>query len=100
MPTPPRPEGRPIHKDPAILDGAAHVKGTKHHVWALVRMKQLGASDIEVIKAFPGLKEEDLRNAWKHTQVPQHAEQLTKEIDDHLAKEVEAASVHKDTEKP
>jgi len=39
---------------------------TRIPVWALARMRQLGATDADLLRAYPTLRAEDLVNAWAY----------------------------------
>lgn len=52
-----------IASDPAVLGGEAVMTHTRIPVWALVRARQLGATDAELLRAYPTLQAADLVNA-------------------------------------
>ena len=52
-----------IASDPAVLGGEAVIIRTRIPVWALVRARQLGATDADLLRAYPVLQAEDLVNA-------------------------------------
>jgi uncharacterized protein (DUF433 family) len=39
---------------------------TRIPVWILVRARQLGTSEADLLSAYPGLQAEDLANAWAY----------------------------------
>ncbi len=55
-----------IEKDPAILGGSACIRQTRIPVWLLYRARQLGLSEADLLKSYPGLTAEDLVNAWDY----------------------------------
>jgi uncharacterized protein (DUF433 family) len=55
-----------IASDPAVLGGEAVVVRTRIPVWALARMRQMGATDADLLRAYPTLRAEDLVNAWAY----------------------------------
>lgn len=52
-----------IASEPTVLGGEAVIVRTRIPVWALTRMRQLGASDADLLRAYPTLRAEDLVNA-------------------------------------
>jgi uncharacterized protein (DUF433 family) len=55
-----------IASDPAVLGGEAVIVRTRIPVWALVRARQLGATDADLLRLYPTLRAEDLVNAWAY----------------------------------
>ena len=53
-----------IERTPGVCGGDACVMGTRIPVWILVRGRQLGASDAELLLDYPTLHRDDLDNAW------------------------------------
>lgn len=53
--------------------------GTRIPVWLLVQAKRLGASDADLLEAYPVLTTQDLVSAWAY------AEKRTAEIDATIA---------------
>jgi uncharacterized protein (DUF433 family) len=53
-----------INKTPKVVDGAARIRNTRIPVWSLVQSRQMGASDLEILEAYPALTQADLINAW------------------------------------
>ena len=53
-----------IDETPNICGGEARIARTRIPVWLLVRQKQLGIADTEILSDYPTLREEDLHNAW------------------------------------
>ena len=53
-----------INKTPQVVGGAARIRNTRIPVWSLVQSRQMGASDLEILEAYPDLTEADLINAW------------------------------------
>jgi uncharacterized protein (DUF433 family) len=52
-----------IASDPAVFGGEAVIIRTRIPVWALARARQLGASDVDLLRFYPTLQAEDLVNA-------------------------------------
>jgi uncharacterized protein (DUF433 family) len=53
-----------IESTPEICGGAPRITGTRIPVWSLVQYKKLGASEADILRAYPTLRAEDLSNAW------------------------------------
>jgi uncharacterized protein (DUF433 family) len=53
-----------INKTPEVVGGAARIRNTRIPVWCLVQSRQMGASDLEILEAYPALTQADLINAW------------------------------------
>jgi uncharacterized protein (DUF433 family) len=53
-----------INKTPKVVGGAARIRNTRIPIWSLVQSRQLGASDLEILEAYPDLTQIDLTNAW------------------------------------
>ncbi len=55
-----------IEITPDICGGDARITRTRIPVWLLVRQRQLGLSDEEILDGYPTLRQEDLNNAWNY----------------------------------
>lgn len=55
-----------ISKQPDRCGGDACVRETRIPVWGLVRFRQLGLTDAELLKSYPTLSPEDLHAAWDY----------------------------------
>lgn len=55
-----------IEKTPGVCGGEARIARTRIPVWLLVRQRQLGISEEEILLGYPTLREEDLANAWNY----------------------------------
>jgi uncharacterized protein (DUF433 family) len=53
-----------INKTPEVVGGTARIRNTRIPVWSLLQSRQMGASDLEILEAHPGLTQADLNNAW------------------------------------
>jgi uncharacterized protein (DUF433 family) len=69
---------RGIEINSAISGGEARVAGARIPVWLLVRARQLGASEAELLRAYPTLRTEDLANAWGYYQA--HLDEIEQQI--------------------
>ena len=56
--------GVDVHPD--VAGGGPCIVRTRIPVWTLVLAKQLGTSEAELLRAYPGLRAEDLANAWAY----------------------------------
>ncbi len=55
-----------IELTPGVCGGAARVAGTRIPVWTLVQYRNLGASEADLLRAYPTLQAGDLANAWAY----------------------------------
>lgn len=55
-----------ITKSAEICGGDACIHGTRIPVWVLVNYRRLGATEAEILKAYPSLKSADLETAWEY----------------------------------
>jgi len=55
---------RGITKTPGVCGGDACIAGTRIPVWVLVQARNLGISEIELLRDYPTLSVIDLANAW------------------------------------
>jgi uncharacterized protein (DUF433 family) len=55
-----------ISKKPDRCGGDACIRETRIPVWVLVNYRRLGASDAEVLRAYPSLNSADLEAAWEY----------------------------------
>jgi uncharacterized protein (DUF433 family) len=58
-----------IVSTPDVVGGNPRIAGTRIPVWVLVQYRQLGASEAEILQAYPTLRSEDLANAWAYYRV-------------------------------
>ena len=75
---PPLPDGTPVnveplleagtrvYKNPRVSGGDACVGFTRIPVWTLVRFRQLGRTDEQLLSDFPSLTAADLAAAWAY----------------------------------
>jgi uncharacterized protein (DUF433 family) len=59
--------GTGISKTPGIVGGDACISGTRIPVWDLVEYRQMGASDLKILEAYPQLTDTDLYHTWSYT---------------------------------
>jgi uncharacterized protein (DUF433 family) len=55
-----------IEAKPGVCGGEPRIVRTRLPVWLLVRARQLGASEAELLGSYPTLTAEDLANAWAY----------------------------------
>lgn len=55
-----------IESIPDVCGGEPCIVCTRIPVWVLVQAKRLGASESELLHAYPTLRAEDLANAWAY----------------------------------
>jgi uncharacterized protein (DUF433 family) len=55
-----------IESNPGVSGGEPCIVRTRIPVWVLVRARQLGASEADLLRAYPTLRAEDLANAWAY----------------------------------
>ena len=63
---------------PGVCDGVARIIRTRIPVWTLERIRQLGVSEIEVLRSYPSLRAVDLVQAWAYAD--QHRDEIEKQI--------------------
>jgi uncharacterized protein (DUF433 family) len=67
-----------IDSKPNVSGGEPCIVRTRIPVWTLVRARQLGVSDGEILSAYPTLRAEDLANAWAYYRV--HSAEIEAQI--------------------
>jgi len=67
-----------IESTPGVAGGEPCVTRTRIPVWALVRARQLGASEADVLRSYPSLRAQDLVHAWAHYGT--HREEIERQI--------------------
>jgi uncharacterized protein (DUF433 family) len=55
-----------IEKTDGVVGGSARIARTRVPVWTLVNHKRLGATDSQILDAFPFLRAVDLEAAWAY----------------------------------
>ena len=60
------PELPGIERTDGVCGGDACLLRTRIPVWVLVRARQLGSSESDLLNAYPSLRTEDLGNAWAY----------------------------------
>jgi uncharacterized protein (DUF433 family) len=55
-----------IESNSGVCGGEPCLVRTRIPVWVLVRARQLGTSEADLLRAYPTLRAEDLTNAWAY----------------------------------
>jgi uncharacterized protein (DUF433 family) len=74
-----------ITKHPDRCGGDACVRETRIPVWVLANYRRLGASDAEILRAYPSLTPADLEAAWAYA--AENAEEIAQAIRENEAGE-------------
>jgi len=67
-----------IESHTGVADGAACVVRTRIPVWLLEQARSLGATDANLLQAYPSLRAEDLANAWAYVRT--HSDEIARLI--------------------
>jgi uncharacterized protein (DUF433 family) len=69
-----------IESIPGVSGGEPCVVRTRIPVWVLVRARQLGTTEADLLRSYPSLRAEDLANAWAYYRG--HSEEIDQQIRD------------------
>jgi uncharacterized protein (DUF433 family) len=69
-----------IESTPGVAGGSACIVRTRIPVWVLDQTRRLGATEAELLRAYPSLRAEDLVNAWAYAR--QHRDEIDREIEE------------------
>ena len=69
-----------IESSPGVCGGESCIVRTRIPVWILEQARRLGASEADLLRAYPTLRAEDLTNAWAY--VRSHGQEIEDEIRD------------------
>ena len=72
-----------IERTPGVCGGDACLLRTRIPVWMLVRARQLGTGESELLDAYPSLRAEDLSNAWVYYEA--HREEVDRRVEENEA---------------
>lgn len=72
-----------IESLPQVAGGEPCIVRTRIPVWLLVQARRLGASDADLLRAYPNLRAEDLANAWAYDRA--HHDEIERQIQDNEA---------------
>jgi uncharacterized protein (DUF433 family) len=67
-----------IESTPDVMGGEPCIVRTRIPVWLLVRARQLGTDEGDLLKAYPTIRAEDLTNAWAYYR--SHKKEIEKQI--------------------
>jgi uncharacterized protein (DUF433 family) len=67
-----------IDEESAVCGGEACITRTRIPIWTLVRGRQLGVGEAELLRSYPTLRAEDIVNAWAYYQA--HRSEVEKAI--------------------
>jgi uncharacterized protein (DUF433 family) len=72
-----------IESTPGVSGGEPCIVRTRIPVWVLVRARELGTSEADLLRAYPTLRAEDLANAWAYARA--HKDEIVQQIHDNEA---------------
>jgi uncharacterized protein (DUF433 family) len=58
--------GSRISSSPGICGGDPCIRDTRIPVWLIIQARRLGASEADLLRAYPSLSAEDLASAWAY----------------------------------
>jgi uncharacterized protein (DUF433 family) len=67
-----------IESTPGVCGGEARIVRTRIPVWVLEQARRLGASEADLLRAYPTLNAEDLTHAWAYVRA--HREEIGEQI--------------------
>jgi uncharacterized protein (DUF433 family) len=72
-----------VENTPGVSGGEPCIVRTRIPVWVLVRARELGTSEADLLRAYPTLHAEDLANAWAYARA--HKDEIEQQIRDNEA---------------
>ena len=69
-----------IESAPDVCGGEPRIVRTRIPVWVLVRARQLGTTEADLLRSYPALRADDLANAWAYYRA--HREEIDGQIRD------------------
>jgi uncharacterized protein (DUF433 family) len=72
-----------IEKTPGVCGGVPCIVRTRIPVWVLEQYRRQGASEAELLRAYPTLRAEDLVNAWAYVRA--HRDEIEQQIQENEA---------------
>ena len=69
-----------IESVPGVSGGEPIVVRTRIPVWVLVRARELGSTEVELLQAYPSLRAEDLANVWAYYR--SHRSEIDQQVHD------------------
>ena len=67
-----------VQSTPGVCGGEPCIVRTRLPVWVLVKARNLGATEADLLRAYPQLTAEDLVNAWAYAGL--HADDIERQI--------------------
>ena len=67
-----------IESSPLVCTGEPCIVRTRIPVWVLVRARNLGISEADILRSYPTLRAEDLANAWAYYRI--HRQEIDNQI--------------------
>ena len=67
-----------VESNLGVAGGVACIARTRIPVWVLEQARSLGATDADLLAAYPSLRAEDLANAWAYVRT--HADEIAQQI--------------------
>ena len=67
-----------IESEPSICGGEPCILRTRIPVWLLAQARHLGASEADLLQAYPTLRAQDLANAWSYYRA--HKDEIEQQI--------------------
>ena len=67
-----------VETTPGVSGGEPCIVRTRIPVWVLVRARELGTSEADLLHAYPTLRAEDLANAWAYARA--HKDEIEQQI--------------------
>ena len=68
-----------IESTPGVVGGVPRIVRTRIPVWVLEQARRLGASEADLLRAYPTLQAEDLAHAWAYVRA--HRAEINEQID-------------------
>ena len=69
-----------IESRPDICGGEPCIVRTRIPVWLLAQARRLGTSEADLLRSYPGLRAEDLANAWAYER--EHRGEIERQIEE------------------
>lgn len=67
-----------IDSSPGVCGGEPCIVRTRIPVWVLVHARELGTSEVDLLRSYPTLRAEDLANAWAYFR--SHKQEIEQQI--------------------
>jgi uncharacterized protein (DUF433 family) len=67
-----------IESIPGVSGGEPCIVRTRIPIWVLVQARRLGTTEVDLLRAYPTLRAEDLVNAWAYAR--SHREEIDRQI--------------------